>query len=248
LDEHVVYFRALNILEELMDNKNISIYSLDNHQAYARLEVSSTDLNESIPKSLKLSDFPMALENLEQGKIFQNTALLANYPAYIAPVLNNAYPFNVPVAIIVIWSAKFEQYSTYYYNLFKVICGLIQASLVRATLFLGANYEKTYLHSTKILNHNAFMDTLKVRLEMKKNKIYDFQLMRLEQSENDIQEKYLQISEGIRTVDIVGMHRNGTCYILLSQADKQTSLEVVERLEKLDIRGKLIESCEIQLE
>jgi nucleoside-diphosphate-sugar epimerase len=248
LQEHSVYFRALNILEELMDNKNIAMYSLDSNRAYARLVVNSVEMNEKIAKSLKLSDFPKALESIEQGKIFQNTALLENYPAYIAPVLNNSYPFNVPVAIIVIWFAEFEQYSTYYNNLFKVICGMIEASLVRATLFLDANYERMYLPSTRILNHDAFMDMLKVRLEMRKNKISDFQVIMLQEFGNNIQKKYRKISEGIRTVDITGMLRNGACYILLSQADTKASLEVLERLDKLGVKGKLIETNEIPLE
>lgn len=248
LHDYEVYFRALNILEELMDNKNIAIYSLDSNRAYARLEVNSAEINSEIVKSLKLSDFPIALEIIEQGKIFQNTSLLEKYPAYIAPVLNNSYPFNVPVAMIVIWSAGFEQYSTYYFNLFKVICGMIEASLVRATLFLDANYERMYLPSTRILNHDAFKDMLKVRLEMKKNKILSFQVIKLEESESDVRKKYPKISVVIRTADIIGMLRNGTCYILLSQADKQTSLDVVERLEKLGVKGCLVETNEIPLE
>ncbi|MFN8382606.1 MAG: NAD(P)-dependent oxidoreductase [Anaerolineales bacterium] len=248
LQEHAVYFRALNILEELMDNKNIAIYSLDSNRAFARLEVNSAEMNVAVAKSLKLSDYPEALESIEQGKIFQNAALLENYPAYIAPVLNNSYPFNVPVAMVVIWSADFEQYSTYYYNLFKVICGMIEASLVRATLFLDANYERMYLPATRILNHNAFIDTLRVRLEMKKNKISDFQVIMLQESEVDVQKKYSKISLGIRSADVVGMLKNGISYILLSQADKQASLEVVERLDKLGVKSRLIDAYEIPLE
>jgi nucleoside-diphosphate-sugar epimerase len=248
LQEHAVYFRALNILEELMDNKNIAIYSLDSNRSYARLEVNSAEMSKEISKSLRLSDYQEALESIEHGKIFQNVALLENYPAYIAPVLNNSYPFNVPVAMIVIWSADFDQYSTYYYNLFKVICGMIEASLVRATLFLDANYERMYLPSTRILNHNAFIDMLKVRLEMKRNKIAEFQLIMLKESEANIQKKYPKISLGIRSGDVVGMLRNGTSYILLSQADKQASQEVVDRLERLGIIGRLVEASEVPLE
>ncbi len=248
LQEHTVYFRALNILEELMDNKNIAIYSLDSNRVYARLEVNSAEMSKDIGKSLRLSDYPEALDSIEQGKIFQNSALLEGYPAYIAPVLNNSYPFNVPVAMIVIWSAAFEQYSTYYYNLFKVICGMIEASLVRATLFLDANYERMYLPSTRIMNHDAFIDMLKMRLEMKKNKVSDFQLIALQESEVSVQQKYPKISIGIRSADVVGMLRNGTSYILLSQANKHASEEVVERLEKLGVQCKLIESSEVSLD
>lgn len=247
LQEHAVYFRALSILEELMDNKNIAIYSLDNNLTYARLEVHSVNLGKKISKSLKLSDFPRVLEVIESGKIFQNSELLENYPAYIAPVLNNSYPFNVPVAIIVIWSANFEQYSIYYYNLFKVICGMIEASLVRATFFMDANYEKTYLPSTRMLNHDAFLDTLKIRIEMKKNKVSDFQLVLLETNGLDIAKLYAKVSDGIRAADIVGVLRNGNCYILLSQSDKQSSLDVLDRIQHLGITGRLIDADEIQV-
>ena len=247
LQEHAVYFRALSILEELMDNKNIAIYSLDNNLTYARLEVHSANLGKKISKSLKLSDLPKVLDFIESGKIFQNTELLENYPAYIAPVLNNSYPFNVPVAIIVIWSANFDQYSIYYYNLFKVICGMIEASLVRATFFMDANYEKTYLPSTRMLNHDAFLDVLKIRVEMKKNKVSDFQLILLENKDIDTAKLYAKISDGIRAADIVGVLRNGACYILLSQSDKQSSLEVLERIQRLGIAGRLIDVDEIQI-
>lgn len=247
LQEHAVYLRSLNILEDLMDNKNIAIYSLDSNRAYARLEVNSADMGRKIAKSMKLADFPLALELIDQGKIFQNKDLLEHYPAYIAPVLNNAYPFNVPVAMIVIWAADFEQYSLYYYNLFKVICGMIQASLVRATSFLDANYEKIYLPNTRILNHDAFIDILKVRLEMRKNKISDFQIIELQEPQASITKIYPKISAGIRTADVVGLLSNGKCYVLLSQADKGSSLDVIERLNQSGVRANLIEANEVPL-
>jgi hypothetical protein len=83
---------------------------------------------------------------------------------------------------------------------------------------------------------------------MKKNKILNFQVIKLEESESDVRKKYPKISVVIRTADIIGMLRNGTCYILLSQGDKQTSLDVVERLEKLGVKGCLVETNEIPLE
>lgn len=247
LQELAVYLRALSILEEIMQNNSIAIYSLDKSRTYARLEVHSADMGSKIAKTLNLDSMPQALESIEHGKIFQNTELLENYPAYIAPVLNNSYPFNVPVALIVIWVANFDQHSIYYYNLFKVICGMIEASLVRATSFLDANYEKIYLPTTRIMNPDAFADIVKLRIEMKKNKISDFQLVRVEILGEDIGAFYQRISEGIRSVDVVGMLWNGDCYILLTQSDRQSSLEVLKRLMGLGIVGYLAEPSEIVL-
>lgn len=245
LQEQDVYFKALSILEELMDNNSIAIYCLEPDQKYARLEVSSTSLSNKLAKSLKLSTYPEAVKSIEQGTIFQNTALLPNYPAYIAPIFNNSYPFNVPVAIIVIWSVKFEGYSTYYYNLFKVICGLIQASLLRATKFLEANYEKMYIPATRILSPDAFNDVLKTRAEMSKNKIAVDQIIRVENIGINFEDLYSKVSRCIRTVDIVGMRADGNCYILLSQADYLAAKEVIARLEKKGLPSKLINSEEI---
>lgn len=248
LQEYAVYFRALTILEDLMENNNIAIYSLDPDSVYARLEVNSASLSDKLAKSLKLSDFPEAVKAIEQGAIFQNTLLLPNYPAYIAPVLNYSFPFNVPVAIVVIWSVKFEQYSTYYYNLFKVISGLIQASIVRATKLMDANYEKTFIPSTRILNPDAFMEILKTRVEMKKNGVSDYQLIRVEKTAMDFRELYSKMSDGIRAADIVGMQRDGNCCVLLSQADRSAAGDVIARFEKLGLKSRLLDSHEVLLD
>jgi UDP-glucose 4-epimerase len=241
LQEHAVYFRALTILEDLMENENIAIYSLTPDSVYARLEVSSIALSYRLAKSLRLSDFPEVVEAIEQGIIFQNTGLLPNYPAYIAPVINFSYPFNVPVGIVVIWSARFEQFSTYYYNLFKVISGLIQASLVRATKFVDANYEKLYIPATRILNSDAFGDILKTRMEMRRNGVARYQLIKLDPSGLDYQALYSKASEGIRATDIVGLQKDGEVYVLLSQADDLDARNVIGRFKNLGLESKVVE-------
>jgi UDP-glucose 4-epimerase len=240
LQEHAVYLRALSILEEHMSNTNIAIYSLGGDRTYARLEASSVSLHGRLTRSMKLSDFPEMLNHVEQGTIFQNTALVPNYPAYMVPIFNNTYPFNVPAAMVVIWSVKFEQYSTYYYNLLKVICGLIQASLVRATQFSNANYERMYLPATRVLNHQAFMEALKVRIEMRKNRVSDFQLV-VTQPANNLQDLYSCLAEGVRTTDLIGQGEDGDFYILLSQADTPAAQDVVERLAKLGLQSKIVD-------
>lgn len=248
LQEHAVYLRALSILEELMDNNSIAIYSIDSNRSYARLEASSSTMNKTLGKSIKISDFPDAMESIDEGRIFQNVKLLNGYPAYIAPVLANAYPFNVPVALIIIWNAGFNQFSLYYYNLFKVISGMIQASLVRAASFLDANYEKIYLPATRILTHEAFVDVLKVRFEMRKNKMSDFQAILLQESGFGSRELDQKISECIRSTDIVGLLNNKIYYILLSQASPRDVYEVIERLGRLDVPARYIDANEIPLD
>lgn len=248
LQEHAVYLRALSILEEQMENKSIAIYSLDSNRSHARLEASSVSLNGSLAKSLDLSDFPELIPHIEQGTIFQNTDMLPRYPAYLVPIFNNHYPFNVPTAMIVIWSVKFEQYSVYYYNRLKVICGLVQASLVRATLFANANHEKTFLPTMRVLTHPAFMDTLRVRMEMKKSMVSDFQLVVMEGLNGQMKDVYSSISESIRANDVIGMGDNGNYYILLSQADPLAASDVIERLSRQGVQCRIVDTNHALLE
>ena len=241
LQENAVYFRALTILENLMSNESIAIYSIGRDQTYARLESNSTLLRDKLKKSLQLSAYPEVLKCIEQGNIFQNSNLLPDYPAYVAPVISNSYPFNVPVAIIVIWTVKFEQYSTYYQNLFKVISGLIQASIVRAARFTDANHENMYLPATRVLTQESFSEIVKIRTEMKKNKQMDFQLIRLETPLMDIRKLDMKVNEGIRAVDVVGVGPNNDYYILLSQADINAANEVISRLKNLGLPGSIVD-------
>lgn len=245
LQEQEVYSRALSIYENLLENESIAIYTLDPNRIFARLQVSSKSLGNHISKSLQLSEFPEIRNLVERGKIFQNRDLTSNYPAYVAPFMSNAYPFNVSVAMVVVWDAKFEQYSTYYYNLFKVISGLVQDSLVRATTFLNANYEKMYLPSTNILTFEAFVDTLRVRENETKRKIAEYQLLRVYKDDMKIQDFSSKVAKGIRTVDIMGMWSDGSLMLLLSQADANSTGDIESRLKSLGVMSERIDGKEL---
>jgi nucleoside-diphosphate-sugar epimerase len=236
MHEEAVFVNALSILEDLISNDTVAIYSLDSTKAYARLEVNSLALNEKIEKSIKLEDFPEILASVGKGEIYQNTSLLTGYPAYVAPI----YTEESLVALVFIWNAKFDQYTMYYYNLFKVITGLIQDSLVRASLFREANLEKIYFPSTRVLKPEAFVDVLKRRVYMKKDKVANYQLLWVKKNGRSIQGLYSQISGAIRTADVVGMRYDGNVFIVLPQADQAAVEAIIKRLKKKKVECELV--------
>ena len=152
---------------------------------------------------------------------------------------------NDPVALVAIWHASYDQFSLDYANLFKVISGLIQASLVRASMFINANLDKMYLPSTRILNPTAFQEAIRIRTEMKKNRIADFQLLKLELSGYSHKDLYSMVSNKIRANDIIGSDTTGNFYILLSQADKRMINDIIERLGNLPGKRTLIDVKDI---
>ncbi len=230
------FYQALIILEDIMASDSIAIYAIDKNSRFARLEVSSRSLSDKIEHSLNLSDFPEMMDLFKRGEIFQNSELLENYPVYFAPIMYE----NVPIAAIAILDSNFEQYSLYYANLFKVMCGLIQSSLVRASLFLDSNVDKVYIAGTNILESEPFSDILDIKKKMRKSQVSDYQLIKVEPNEKNIIELSLDISKGIRTTDFIGII-NGDYFVLLSQSVAKDANIIIARLDKLGIVGVLVD-------
>jgi len=230
LREEDVIYRALLILEDVLSNHTIAIYSLHQNNSFARLEASSQSIAGKTSKSLNLNNFPALTAAIEKKLVFQNNEMLLDYPIYCAPVYNE----DQAVAMILVWEASFEQITLYYLNLLKVMSGLIQSALVRATIYLNANIQNNYLPGTKILTPESFAEILNIKYEMKKNKVSDFQLLRVN-SNNKPVELYEQISKGIRNTDYVGMMKDNHVYILLSQADRLYINKIINRLEEFGV-------------
>jgi len=83
---------------------------------------------------------------------------------------------------------------------------------------------------------------------MKKNKVTDYQLLKIAGLNQSLPEIYSKISEGIRSVDIVGRLNDGACYILLTQADQTTAQYVIERFAMLGIQSDLVNGKEFLLD
>jgi len=236
LEEEEVLFKALNILEDVMGNPSIAIYSLNSSTSFARLEVYSSPLGERIGRSLGLESFPELQGCIHKGEIYQNRRLLPNYPAYFAPVVSG----GKPVAAIAVWDAKFEQSSLYYYNLFKVVCGLIQSSIHRAIVFLNANQDKLYLPGTHIFQAEPFKRILRVRNMMKKQKTGSYLLATVtttghSRRKPDWASLEDSLSGVIRSVDDVGLLDDGNLYVIFAQADESHARNLNDRLSHSDL-------------
>jgi len=226
LHEDDVFLHALSVLEDVMQNEQIAIYSVESSGKYARLEVKSKNIKQNIAKSPKLSDFRAALDSVKKGEIFQNAQLLPKYPAYIAPIMNN----GDLVAMVMLWEASFDQFSMYYFNLLKVVTGLIQSSLARAAIFRNTNLEDWYLPDTRILKPAAFDQTVNIRKQMRKNRISDFQILSVKRDGKDWVKFYEVLSKSVRDEDVIGLvnEKDTSCYVLFTQALK-SDLDIIEK-------------------
>lgn len=235
-----VFQEAINVLEDVLDNKTIAIYTVSPDQSYGRLAVCSRSLSDKIANSIKLSDFSVMVDNLFCGDIWYNKDLLEGYPAYCAPV----YDQGRLAALIIIHEAEYEKMATYYINLIKVICGLIQASLVRAANYHAAIEDKIYVRGTHILTNEKFTEILSVRNKMKEDQIADFVLLQIEDSSQGLEQLGHLIDQGIRKTDVAGLGKDGTVYLILSQANKDNLAIVQKRLAYLGLRCSEVKSLD----
>jgi len=242
LNEDSIFVRAIEVLEDIMQNNQIAIYSISSSGHFGRLEVKSKGLERQIPRSIRLDEYGEALETLHSGEIFQNTDLIPNYPSYMAPILNDTQL----IGLVVIWEADFEQFTMYYYNLFKVVTGLIQSSLVRAALFRNVTLDELYLPNTRILRPQPFDDAIKIRLQMKRGKIANFQAMRIFRDGKQWKVVYELLSKAIRDDDIVGVmdEDDSYCLVLFPQAEEDNISVIQQRIQENGLRSEYVKEVE----
>lgn len=235
-----VFREAINVLEDVLENQTITIYTITADNKFGRLAISSRGVSEMAESSIQLSCFSVMMDQLAKDDVWFNRDMLEGYPAYCAPI----YDGDRLVALIMIREVAYTEMAIYYLNFIKVISGLIQASLVRAANYSAAIEDKMYLRGTRILRNDSFSEVFSVRREMKENQLADFQLLRVSNNATDKVQLSNLIDRGIRKSDVAGEGKDGNIYIILSQA-KQDGLELVlNRLEALGVYCRQIEPSE----
>jgi nucleoside-diphosphate-sugar epimerase len=239
LDADQIFIKSIEVLEDLMQNGQIAIYSVEPNGSFGRLEVKSKSIHANIPRSINLNtDYSDAFQSVRSGEIFQNKSLLANYPAYIAPIMEN----EKLIGLVFLWEASFEQFSMYYLNLFRITTGLVQSALVRAAAFQNMQREEQYLPATSILRPDAFRKAIALKKTMRRKKIADYIVLKIPKEDRGWIQLYEPLSKGVRDEDVIGVldENDSACYVLLSHAEMQHLDMIQQRLEKLGLKSEYI--------
>jgi len=81
-----LYLRIMETFEEILENKNITVYSVNKQSTFGRLEVASRDIIDTVPRSISTETYKEVIEKISTGEIFRNTDLSGEYPMYAAGV------------------------------------------------------------------------------------------------------------------------------------------------------------------
>ena len=229
LQPEQVFLSTLNVLEDTMQNHSVALYSRNGNTPFARLVVHSRELGKTLSKSLDLDKFPLMKSCLERGELFTNTALEPGYPVFSAPVMQD----EKLIAMITLRNVPFDQQTLYHQNLFNVVAGLVQSSMVRTLKYFNASQEM-YLEDTHILSDKAFRSALGVYQRMRQQRTSSFLLLRVKRADGDDSLFALDTSIGkaTRTTDVAGRVNDGTYLVLLPQASVENLPQIERRFQE----------------
>ena len=223
-----LYIETIRVLEDVLENKTFGLYTLNRENGYGRLETASAQVQGNYPNSIKLSGYSAAMEELENGNVWANREFLENYPMYMAGVRKN----GELVMLICIQQASREQMSLYFLNLFKILSGLVETSLLRALEYQKAVEYRQYVKGTHILKTEYFEERLKVQHDMREQKLASYVLLKVEYSEMSLKEADEILRSKVRENDVWGISESKELYLMLVQTDKEALPNILARLKQ----------------
>ena len=223
-----LFFETIHVFEDVLENKSFGIYILNRENGYGRLEVVSSRQQSIYPNSLKLSEYAVAMEELENGNVWINREFLEHYPMYMSGIKRN----GELVMLICIGQVSREQMSLYYVNLFKILCGLVEISLLRALEYQEAVRDKQYIKGTHVLKTEYFEKRLKLQHDMREQKMASYILLKIDYTGMSLEEADRRLREKVRGNDVWGVSESGELYLMLVQTDKTFLPIILERLSQ----------------
>ena len=163
-------------------------------------------------------------QTVKSGKTYKNTSMTEGLPVYA----NGIFREDRLVLVVFIYEADAEQYGMNYMNLFRILCGLVQTSILRALDYMALTEEKNYYAGTNVMRPERFMELLSVQKEMQEKGVAEHVLVQLGTS--DKQRASDILSRIIRTTDVIGEGSDGRLYLVLTQANADSFRFVENRL------------------
>lgn len=233
-----IFFEAVNVLEDILENTSVAIYSVEDNADFARLNVCSQPLYSKLSKSLRLSDYEKMKQVVEQHDTWINVEAIPNYPSYAAPILRE----NEMVGLITIYNITDHQMCQEYANKFSIVCGLIQEFMVRAIERDELIEKDRMVENTRILKPQYFNDILNVKQQMREKNFSEFVLVRMKNNDMPLTQLSNTLTAMLRHNDVIGQGENGDVYILLSQTNIKFLSIIENRMKEKNLYFDVVSS------
>ena len=230
-----VFLDGLRVMEDILENRSVAIYTVDQWQRFGRLVACSGSMLSRLSVSLPLEQYSDMVEAIRRGEVWRNVDLLPGQPMYACGVFRDG---NV-VLFVLLWEASGEQHTVSYINIFKILCGLVQTSFLRAMEYEQLQHDRNTVEGTRAVTSQRFAQLLAVQEELKQAGAAEYMLLRFENP--DAAEVSEQLTGLVRASDTLGIGEDGAVYLLLTQVSNQTFGIVGKRLDDRGIAYRIVE-------
>jgi hypothetical protein len=238
LEPSRIYQESIGVMEDILDTRSVAIYSIsEKNPNFARLEVSSSALQGRLQKSVRLEDYKPLMASLRQGEIWTNRELIPDYPSYAAPIMEKGQLR----LFLVIRRVSFDQMSTYYENLIRIVAGLITEFMLTAWRYQKTVWAEDHIGDSNILTEQAFRRELEILHDTAHQDRLSFSLLRISAGGRSLDQMSRLLSGLLRESDLLGKGQDGDYYVLARQTDENAEKVLLERLKKEGLECEAVE-------
>lgn len=230
-----VYLEGVKILEDILQNHTVAIYSLDKWQKFGRLSVCSYSMLQKLQKSILIEDYKPLYDSVCAGEVWKNTQLRPGLPMYAYGIFQN----KIIKLLVVIYEADLQQMGRNYMNIFQILCGLMQTSFLRALEYEKWTEQITYYADTNIVKPERFRELCRIQEDIRQAGFADYLLVKFE--EKDKRQLSEKVSAIVRSSDTLGADEKGNLYVLLAQVNRENFRYVQERFDKVNLKYQIVD-------
>lgn len=217
LQPQEIYRKTVQVMEDVLENRSLTIYRMEKNHVFARLTAASAGMMPEPAHSLEVEQWLDVIRSIEQDGLWVNRGLLPGRPMYAAGVRQN----GSLVVLIGLRTASEEQMTLYYQNLFRILCGLVETALVRAFEYESAVRENWYLPGTCLLRPAVFAEKLAAACTLQEEKMAHHLLLRVTGTFKNQAELNARVERAIRSTDAAGVGTDNAIYLLMNQAGEE---------------------------
>lgn len=216
LSPDLILFRAVEVVADIMGDCEAALFSISSTKKdVARKEVSTPGITHELPGSLWKKDYPLLAQGFEKESLFVNRELAEGYPDFAAPI----YRHNEMIAFLTVYYIPAERFTLYYQNVFRMVTGLIENTLVKAMEYEEKRRGERYLPDTGILNEQEFEKMLdSLHKEEEKSLVTYLQLLLPNVDQDGLTAASTALQGLIRDHDFAGVDKEGRLFVVLHNA------------------------------
>ena len=233
MESRKVMFGAIQVIMNMMDTKDVSIYVSSKKSGYYRLNASGSEKAAGLGRSLCIDHSSSLYRTISKKEVFVNREMNPDYPVYAGAT----YSGEEIEAVIMIWVEDLNKINLYYTNMVALLCRLIEKAVTRAILYEQSIFRDACLEGTEVLNETAMAKAIQTCQEGRNQGLLEYVILETGIKDASVFE---QVRRYIRDTDVLGLHE-GTLWILLTNTKTEDAQYVIARIEQAGLSSQIVE-------